>query len=129
VIFSQFITHHKPELFPEPDRFLPDRWLEISPSPYAYLPFGAGPRMCLGAPLAMMILKTALPMILKRYSVSMQPGAEVSGKVISTMLGPTTTVPMLVSRPDGRFQSQPVTGNIHSMVDLVEAPAAGRKAA
>ena len=37
------------DLYPEPDRFVPDRWLHATPSPYAYLPFGAGPRMCIDA--------------------------------------------------------------------------------
>lgn len=129
VVFSQFITHHLPELFPDPEVFKPERWLEIAPSPYAYLPFGAGPRMCLGGPLAMMTLKTALPMILKRYRLGVVPNSEINGKIVSTMLGPTTSVPMLVSPPDGRFQSAAVTGNIHTMVDLREAPAVQRKAA
>lgn len=122
VIFSQFITHHMAGLYPQPNRFHPDRWLEISPSPYAYLPFGAGSRMCIGASLALMILQTALPMILKRYRLSVVPGTEVSGKIVSTMLGPSTSVPMLVSAQDGRFQANPVTGNIHTLVDLPEAP-------
>jgi hypothetical protein len=85
--------------------------------------------MCIGGPLAMMILKTALPMILKRYRLTVVHGAQINGKIVSTMLGPTTSVPMLVSPPDGRFQSVPVTGNIHSMVRLDEMPAAIRKAA
>jgi len=125
VIFSQFITHHMPQLYPEPENFQPDRWLEIAPSAYSYLPFGAGPRMCIGAPLAMMELKTALPMILKRFRLTVEPGAEISSKVISTMLGPTTTVPMLISPPDGQFAAQPVSGNIHTLVNLHEAPASG----
>ena len=67
IVFSQFMTHHMPELYVDPDAFLPARWLQINPSPYQYLPFGAGPRMCLGAPLAMLILKTVLPTILQRF--------------------------------------------------------------
>ncbi len=129
VVFSQFITHHLPELFPNPDRFEPDRWRTIAPSPYAYLPFGAGPRMCIGAPMAMMILKTALPMILKRFRLSVVPGAEISSKVISTMLGPTTSVPMQVSPADGQFQSSPVTGNIRTLVELPEVTESIRSAA
>ncbi len=74
VIFSQFITHHMPSLFPQPEKFLPDRWLSISPSPYAYLPFGAGPRMCVGAPLGMMQFKISLPTILSKFKLSMQAG-------------------------------------------------------
>jgi cytochrome P450 len=39
VVFSQFMTHRIPELYPEPDLFQPDRWLDLSPSPFAYFPF------------------------------------------------------------------------------------------
>lgn len=129
VIFSQFITHHLPELFPEPEAFLPGRWEHISPSPYAYLPFGAGPRMCLGGPLALMILKTVLPTILQRFKLTMVPGADVTGKVVSTMLSPTGPIWMRLDRQDGRFAAQPVTGNIESLVELRELPRAGRRAA
>jgi len=122
VIFSQFITHHLPQLYEHPERFVPDRWKTITPTPYQYLPFGAGPRMCLGAPLAMRILKTVLPAILKRFRLTVVPGSVINGKIISTMLGPTSPVPMLIDEPDGRFQSVAVTGNIHQMVDLVESP-------
>lgn len=120
IIFSQFITHHLPEIYPDPDAFLPDRWMTINPSPYEYLPFGAGPRMCLGAPLAMLIMKTTVPSILQRFKLTVVPNSEVSTRVISTMLGPTTSVMMRVDRQDGRFESQPVRGNIQDLVDLRE---------
>jgi cytochrome P450 len=129
VVFSQYITHHLPELFPDPDAFLPDRWARIAPSPYAYLPYGAGPRMCLGGPLAMVILKTVPAAILQRFKLTMVPGTEVTGKVISTMLSPTQPVRMRIDAQDGRFQSQPVTGNIGTLVDLREVAAPRRRAA
>jgi cytochrome P450 len=122
------MTHHMPHLYPDPEAFLPDRWLKINPSAYQYLPFGAGPRMCLGAPLAMLILKTTLPTLLQRFKVTMVPNSEVSGKVISTMLGPTTSVMMKIDHQDGRFESQPVRGNIHEMVDLREVKPVRRAA-
>lgn len=118
VIFSQFITHHLPELFPQPEQFRPERWRQISPSPYEYLPFGAGSRMCLGGPLAMMILQTTLPAILKRFRLTVVPHAEINGSIVSTMLGPRTTVPVRLHPPDGRFEAVPVQGNIHTMVQL-----------
>ena len=128
IIFSQFITHHMPHLYPDPEAFLPDRWLKINPTAYQYLPFGAGPRMCLGASLAMLILKTTLPTLLQRFKLTVVPNSEVSGKVISTMLGPTTSVMMRIDRQDGRFECHPVRGNIHSMVDLREIKSIRRAA-
>lgn len=124
VIFSQFITHHLPELFSQPERFLPDRWKTLTPSPYAYLPFGAGPRMCIGAALGMMQLKISLPSILGRYKVSVQEGADVDGRVQSTMLYPVSRVPVVVTRQDGVFTSHPIRGNIHTLVDLPPAESA-----
>ncbi len=129
VVFSQFVTHHMPELYPEPERFLPDRWINASVSPYGYLPFGAGAKMCIGAPLAMMTLRTVLPTILKRYRLRVVPGCEINGKIVSTMLGPTTPVPMVIADQDGAFQSSPVTGNIRRMVHFDPADSRLRRAA
>jgi cytochrome P450 len=130
VVFSQYVTHHMPELYPDPEIFRPDRWTNGPVSPYAYLPFGAGAKMCIGAPMAMQTLRTMLPSILKRYRLTVVPGAEIHGKIVSTMLGPTTTVPMRIARQDGRFESNPVIGNIHSMVFLQDAtPTRLRRAA
>lgn len=129
VVFSQFMTHHLPELYPEPDLFKPERWIDLNPSPYAYLPFGAGPRMCIGGPLALLIMKTVLPSILQRFKLTSVPYSEVSGKVISTMLSPTCPVQMRVDPQDGFFTSQPVVGNVHTLVTLREAEHRVRRAA
>lgn len=129
IIFSQFITHHLPHLYPEPEAFRPDRWLSISPSPYAYFPFGAGHRMCIGGPMAMVILKAVLPAILQRFKVTMVPYSDVSVQIISTMLAPVSSVMFRVDRQDGRFESQPVVGNIQKVVDLREVSQPVRRAA
>ena len=52
IFYSQFVTHRLPELYEEPDRFKPERWLMLNRSPYEYLPFGAGHHRCIGAELA-----------------------------------------------------------------------------
>lgn len=129
VVFSQFISHHRADRYEDPEAFRPERWLSIRPSAYEYLPFGAGPRMCIGGPLAMKIIKCTLPMVLKRFRLTMAPDARVDGRVVSTMLGPSSSVPMHVAEQDGRFEAAPVHGNIHELVDLREMPRTRRAAA
>ena len=122
IVFTPLVTHRLPDIYHDPSRFLPDRWLTLHPSPYAYHPFGAGARMCIGGPLALAIMRVALPRIRTRFRLSMQPGAAVSAHVESTMLVPTHGVPMVVSPADGHFDAVPVTGNVTELVDLVEMP-------
>ncbi|MFM9960490.1 MAG: cytochrome P450 [Planctomycetaceae bacterium] len=129
VIFSQFMTHHRADLYPNPQVFDPDRWLTITPTPYEYLPFGAGPRLCLGAPLALVTLKTILPLILKQFRLSVVADSEITGRVVSTMLNPIFGLPMEIAAPDGRFATAPVRGNIHTLVDLPVAAQQRRAAA
>jgi cytochrome P450 len=120
IVFTPLVTHRLTDLYPQPDRFLPDRWTTLRPSPYAYHPFGAGARLCIGGPLAMAIIRTALQKILKRFRLKVVAGAEINAQVQSTMLVPTNGVPMLVHAADGRFESAPTTGNIHELVDFYE---------
>lgn len=122
IVFTPLVTHHLPHVFADPDRFLPDRWLTLKPSPYAYHPFGAGARMCIGGPLALVIMRVALRRILSRYRLTVVGGTDVSAHVESTMLVPTNGVWMSVHEADGRFEGVSVKGNIHELVDLVEVP-------
>lgn len=118
IVFSQYITHHMPELFPDPELFLPDRWETISPSPYAYLPFGAGARLCLGAPMALITLKITLAVLLQRFGFRMVPGSEITGRVTSTMFAPASGIPVQLTTPDAPWKRMPVTGAVHEMVTL-----------
>lgn len=130
VVFSQFMTHHRSDLFEDPHAFRPDRWSEIRPSAYEYLPFGAGPRMCIGAPLAMVELRTALAVIVKRFHMQMVANSTVNGQVISTMLGPTSSVRATLISPDEQSKTVPVLGSIHNLVELpAEAKPVERRAA
>ena len=118
IVFTPLIIHHLPSLYPNPEYFDPERWREIRPTPYEYLPFGAGPRMCIGAPMAMAILRMTLPRILRRHRLTVLPNAKIEAQIESTMLAPVNGIPMRVDVPDGQFQSVAVKGNVHEMVAL-----------
>jgi pentalenene oxygenase len=57
VAFSTYLLHRRPELYPDPDSFRPERFAQAAPGRFAYLPFGAGARACLGGETAMAALK------------------------------------------------------------------------
>ncbi|GFE69336.1 cytochrome P450 family [Chroococcus sp. FPU101] len=66
-----YITHQRPELYPEPKKFKPERFLERQFSPYEYLPFGGGNRRCIGAAFALFEMKIVLVTILTNYSLAL----------------------------------------------------------
>ena len=57
------------EAFPDADRFRPERFLDGSPPSYALIPFGGGPRRCIGASFALMEMKTILRTVLERVEL------------------------------------------------------------
>jgi cytochrome P450 len=119
LVFSPAVTHRRPDLYPQPNRFLPERWSAIKPSTYEYLPFGAGPRRCLGATFALMELKLVLPIILQRYRLEVPDGTRVDrgGTILSF---PKKGLPIRLHIQDRNFARAHIKGNIHDLLDLNE---------
>jgi cytochrome P450 len=72
-----YVTHRDQRWFPEPERFDPERFLgekERVLSPFAYFPFGAGPRACIGAQFALTELTLVAACLLRRFEFSLRPG-------------------------------------------------------
>jgi hypothetical protein len=107
-------------LFPEPKRFAPERWSSIQPGAFEYFPFGAGPRSCLGFTLGMTIIKISLAMILQRFRLSVIPNTRID-RLVKMTLSPKRGISMRIHKKDRHFESAPVRGNIHQMVDLTQA--------
>lgn len=59
--------HHNPDLYPEPDKFIPERFIEREYDAFEFLPFGGGHRRCLGAGLAQYTMRIALAEIVTRW--------------------------------------------------------------
>ena len=117
VVCSYYMTHHLPDLYPEPEKFRPERWLKFDPSPYEYMPFGAGPRSCIGGIFAMQAMKISLAMILQRFRLQVVPGSRIDRAVRVTM-NPRHGIPMKIGGPGSQLSRSAVRGNIHDMVDM-----------
>jgi cytochrome P450 len=66
-----YLVHHREDIYPEPEKFQPERFLERQFSPYEYLPFGGGNRRCLGAALALLEMKVVLATILQKFTLEL----------------------------------------------------------
>jgi cytochrome P450 len=119
LISSAYHTHRMPELYPEPQRFLPSRWETLDPGPYAYSPFGGGPRMCIGASFALMEIKLVLAVLLQRFRLALPENALLDRSVTITMR-PHPRMEMLVHAADGAYaaDARGVRGDFARMVDL-----------
>lgn len=73
---SPYAMHHQARFFPEPERFAPERWTpdaEKALPRYAYMPFGAGPRVCIGNGFAMMEAHLIVAAMARRVSLALAP--------------------------------------------------------
>jgi len=88
IYVSLYATHRLPSLWPDPDRFDPERFTkdQVERRPrFAFIPFAAGHRNCVGASTAIVELKLAVAMIAQRYELALAPGHRVQGAAGTTM--------------------------------------------
>lgn len=118
VITSAYVTHRIAGCFrDEPGRFNPERWLGGGVDAYEYVPFSAGPRMCLGASFAMTEMKIILSGILQRFSLSLPSPSrvDVGGLMLAVPKNGLAATVEPRGAPGGKA---PVEGNIRRVVDL-----------
>jgi cytochrome P450 len=99
VVLVPYVTHRHPDFWVDPDKFQPTRFLpprRAGISRWAYFPFGAGQRKCLGVDFALMEAQLLLAMIAQRYWLKIVDQLDVQPDPYVT-LRPTGEVPMLVS--------------------------------
>jgi cytochrome P450 len=88
VIMSPYVMHRNPKYFPEPDRFMPERWTpefkETRPK-FAYFPFGGGPRMCIGERFAWTEGILVLATIAQNWHLKLDPTQQVAHRAQITL--------------------------------------------
>jgi cytochrome P450 len=77
VVGCIYLAHHREDVYPEPDQFRPERFLERRYSPYEYLPFGGGVRRCIGLGLAQFEMKLVISGILSSYELALADARSV----------------------------------------------------
>ena len=112
IIHSPYVSHRDPMHFPDPCSFSPRRWFVKKASPFAFCPFSAGPRMCLGERMAVAEIRLLLKYVLERHTPTLQPGArvDIGGLMLSS---PAPGLHAQLERPGQAARTVPFSGNAH----------------
>jgi cytochrome P450 len=87
-LLSSYLTHRDPRFFPTPEAFVPTRWAappDEAPARYAYVPFGGGPRQCLGEGFAWMEGLLVLTTLAQTWRMQLVPGHPVEPWALVTL--------------------------------------------
>lgn len=88
VLMSPYLLHHDPQNWPDPERFDPDRFLperEKERPAYAYLPFGGGPRLCIGNQFALLEMQILLALLVQRFDIRLASNKPINPKPLITL--------------------------------------------
>jgi len=81
-------VHHSEKLWQDPETFRPERFDKSNRknhTPYDYLPFGGGPRLCIGNNFAMMEMQLAIQRLIQRYTFELVPGQDIDPEPLITL--------------------------------------------
>lgn len=93
-----YLLHQREDLYPEPKKFKPERFLEKQFSPYEFMPFGGGSRRCIGDALAMFEMKLVLATIMSRYQFELADNKPEVLRRRGVTLAPRSGVKMKITQ-------------------------------
>ena len=91
-----YLTHRNPDIWPEPDRFDPTRFLDAKPSPYTFFPFGGGVRRCIGMAFALYEMQVVLATVLRHLTPEAAPGVDIRLVRRSVTFAPSDGMPVII---------------------------------
>jgi cytochrome P450 len=98
IMHSSWVTHHLPEVFPDPEAFMPERFTPEARRAIprgGYLPFGGGPRICIGKRFGQLMVEAIATAVLQRFRLELQAGYELRLEKLPT-LSPGNGMPIVV---------------------------------
>lgn len=98
------LAHQREELYPQPQQFRPERFLERKYTPYEYLPFGGGEKRCPGNALAVFEMKLILATILSNFQLKLLTQQAVKATSTGLAHGPNIDLKMMVTAKKSRIQ-------------------------
>ncbi len=111
VNYSSWVSHHLPEVFPEPERFIPTRFTPERKAALpkgAYVPFGGGSRTCIGMRFGQIEIRAIATLILRRFTLELPQDFSLRIREMPT-IGPRGGVPVTVrARPPAAFSERRV---------------------
>jgi cytochrome P450 family 110 len=96
------LVHARPDLYPEPEAFRPERFLERKFAPHEYLPFGGGARRCIGAAFALYEMKVVLGTLLAHHRFTLVREERERPVMRNLAMGPKRRVRVKVSPRDSK---------------------------
>jgi cytochrome P450 len=120
VLVSAHVIHRNPDVYDDPDRFHPERWQSIKPTPFHYTVYGAGGHMCPGATFGNQMMKVGLAAILSRYKLELAEGARIDYRSTIT-LAPYGRVGMVFRDRAHPTVFRPAAGVINRLMQLPAA--------
>ncbi|MGA1621613.1 MAG: cytochrome P450 [Synechocystis sp.] len=91
-----YLLHQHPDLYPDPETFNPERFLERQFAPHEFMPFGGGERRCVGDALALFELKLALATLLTHYQFALNGDRPETPQRRGITLAPKGNVPLIL---------------------------------
>jgi len=91
-----YLVHRRTDLYPEPDRFRPERFLERKFGPHEWFPFGGGNRVCLGMPFALYEMKVVLATLFSQVRLARPAGARSRARRYGIVLGPDDGAQLII---------------------------------